>query len=64
MVAILKRSCVSRVYVFKRRAQVFGAVLDFFVDGLYFMVMENGVWAVDCEGKCLIFDSTELVKID
>jgi hypothetical protein len=34
----------------------------FFVDYLFFIVSMNGLWAVGCESKCLIFDSLELVK--
>jgi hypothetical protein len=39
-------------------------VEDFFVENLFFMLIENGLWAVECSGVCLIFDGLELVKIE
>ena len=46
------------VYV-ERLSGCFGIVEDFFVgDGLWFVVFEDGALAVECEGKCLKFDSS------
>ena len=50
--------------MFRRRACSFGVVVDFLVDDLYFMVMENGVWAVNCEGECLMFGQHGACLVD
>ena len=66
---LLKELCgLNGLNVYVKRGRLngcFDVVLDFFVDGkgLFFIVFEKGLWAVDCEGKCLIFDGLELVKI-
>ncbi len=58
----------SSVYVYHKRAsKEFSIVFDLCVDDLYFMMMENQLWAVECldKGKSLlIFDGLELVKIE
>ena len=33
-------------------------VEDFLVDDMWFVLFETGSWAVECEGKCLGFDSS------
>jgi hypothetical protein len=40
--------------------------LDFFVDDLFFMFLDGELWAVEClgGGKCLIFNGSELIRID
>lgn len=43
------RKCINGDLVF---------VEDFSVDGLWFVLFESGSWTVECEGKCLKFDSS------
>ena len=46
------------VYV-ERLSGCFDIVEDFFVgDGLWFVVFEDGAWAVECGDRCLKFDSS------
>jgi len=56
----------------RSKAGIFDVVIDFLVDDLYFILFDSSLWAVECmdmdmgiaKGKCLIFDGSELVKID
>lgn len=57
----------ASVYVYRKsRSSECIVALDFVFDGLFFVVLESGSWAVDClgKGKFLIFNGSELLKIE
>lgn len=67
------------VYVLKhKKLGCFDVVLDFFIDDLFFVFSEGGLWTVECFGECdcvcdclgscvsrsLIFNGLELDKFE
>lgn len=57
----------TSVYLFgkDKRLSEYRFCFDFRIDDLFFVFLDNGLWAVESrEGKCLIFNSLEIIKID
>lgn len=52
------------VYVYERRlVDGFGVAVDFCVDGLFFVVLDEGLWAIECADGMFAFDGSELIKV-
>jgi hypothetical protein len=55
-----------RVYVYGKKRSGFKVAIDFELENLFFVVLENELWEVGCleKGKFLMFDGLELIKIE